>query len=364
MLWLGWLPSHRTAASKLPPPQALTPTGGSKGEDRFWQGRRSSQFREAKDVFGLIQMASTYMKRCEVEPDLTQEKRYECRWGVFYPMNMWLRAHRQEILAPLQACTDHLEASADEAALYLYATLVGQALNGRPDQALQLYAALEKQRDASTFLRYITREDVQALRTVSRELKRIATTEMPQDQRIWEMGQAYRAMEQTSWNRVDDGNDNGLANGYFNQILTQHPKSPFADNAWWELHALDGWDNDGDFTKEYLEQLAATYRGFLQRFPDSEKASLAQVHLARQIQACVRFAEEMPQRSDTLPAPERRTWLMEARQLCRAAVQIQDSGTETEIGRPPQRKTQALLAEIEMSLSRYPAKKPGKGLPE
>lgn len=360
MVWLVWQRSHQAALPKLLPQQALTPSDGSKGEDRYWQGRLSSQFRDAQDVFALIQMASTYLKRCGGEPNLTPEKQYECRWGVFYPMNMWLRTHRQEILAPLQVRPNLQEGSADEAALYLYATFAGQALNGHPDQALQAYADLEKQRDASTFLRYISMEDVQSLRKASRELKRLATTEMPPDQRLWEMGQAYEAMEQTSWNRVDDGWDSELANGCFEQLLKKHPTSTFADNAWWELHALNGWDNEGEFTKGYLKGIGDAYRKFLRRFPNSEKASLARVNLARQIQACVTFAEENPQRSDALPASERRTWLLEARQLCRAAIPIQETGAESRSGKPSQNKEQALFAEIEASLSRYPATKPGR----
>lgn len=281
------------------------------------------QINEANDVLSMLKGMTKILATFHAHyANASSKQKDEGAWGSIRAIDSWLRAHPQQRLEPLQALQQ--EGQGIPPSLRLYTLMCGYALKGDAEAALRAYSQLEMTEGSECFLALIKPEDVRAMRAGSEGLKRSRTDEMPPDQRLWELAQAYSNMETTSWNFLEAEHDRTRSREYFQMLLKQHPASPFAANAWWETQRLDSrWGNEGYFETRDLTRIAGVYLDFLKRYPDSEKAPVA-----RFLMACmVHFANE-PTDLKIFPVDQRRIWLLKARAWCQEAAESEKRGQE------------------------------------
>lgn len=336
------------AIDKYPPAHLLQSEIDLKAADQESQ-ELFRQTSEATDIVSMLDGMTRILANLDARyANAPAKQKEESTRGTIREVDGWLRAHPHAKLAPLQALQPQEQGIPPS--LYLYTLMCGYALKGNAEAALRTYARLGKTEGSERFLALITPEDVRSMRVASEGLKRTQTTEMPPDQRLWELAQAYSNLEATSWNRLEVGFDRARSRQHYQKLLKQHPASRFADSAWWELERLEfRWSNEGCYDPRDLTSIEAAYLDFLTRYPDSGKAPLARFLLA----SMVHFANE-PTNLKAFPVNQRRAWLLKARTWCQEAAEAEQRGQEV---RSPtiDLTPKALLPRLEADLMRYPA---------
>jgi hypothetical protein len=198
-------------------------------------------------------------------------------------------------------------------------------------------------------LKYIRPEDIQTLRNGSKELSIIKAKNLPPDQKLWELGQAYMRMMQVDWNMAEVGYHMNHPYSFFNEIIKNFPNSTYADNAWWTMEfSYEDWD--GDYEMFFLNTMLSKYREFLAQYPSSELAPLAKYFISVDILCAVEYAEENPTYKDILPLEKRSVFLDTAKQMCSEAIQAGLTKKDTlYYSINPERK----LIEIDNYIKRY-----------
>jgi hypothetical protein len=298
-------------------------------------------------VVNQIELYNTYFKVISVG-----------RKQVYYDIKFHIRMRDKGDIIPL--LEDYLQSPATNPATVpyiLYGLLCAHFREFNPEQALRCYEMLKLQYPDSGISRDIDLrypEDIQVLKKTVEDLKRIQTGDLMPDQKLWETGRAYLAMVRVNWNDSCPEPDRTYPDSFLEKIFKQYPNSPYADNAWWELH-FEGWDFEGGPNMQYLNFALPRYKEFLSRYPTSELALRAKFFMSLLILNSIKYSEDDPyaNEDEKVPLDQRREYLETARKMCTEAIQaglnLDDNIVKKRFTAPPTET----LAKIEKYLQKY-----------
>ncbi|MEN3044877.1 MAG: hypothetical protein ABDH37_06665 [Candidatus Hydrothermales bacterium] len=151
-------------------------------------------------------------------------------------------------------------------------------LIGNPTLALKFYNIFKKEFPKSIFHNQILEEDLKKLEKASEELEKIKNKDLPEDEKLWLLGNIFFEGVKVSWNQKEGGWNMEYPFGLFEKLIQKYPKSPWADNAEFiMLKYYEGvFHEGGEINLSCIEQ----YEKFIKKYPNSELNSEAKLEIA------------------------------------------------------------------------------------
>jgi len=192
-----------------------------------------------------------------------------------------------------------------EIAYYLLSTRT--LLLGEPELAYEYYKIFKKRFPGSVFLSWIRDSDVKILKEISGRYKEIKNKEIPDDERLWLLGNIFLDACNVSWNEAEVGFDPGYAFGVFRKLIKKYPNSEWADDAEYKMLLFreglvhEGGDLHPSCIKDYEE--------FIKKYPKSELAPEAKLEIGRH---CLSLFEYEDLRNNEISEDEIKDYLSKA----------------------------------------------------
>jgi hypothetical protein len=238
-------------------------------EERIWNLGRAVT--DEKYIINRIKKAAEFFALISINKNIQGLSQIE------YFVELSLRTRKSEDIQLIKDFLNNTNIKPLEKEIGYYILATSPLVIGDPDLSCHYYDILKKEFPDSKFLTWIRKDDLQKLENARQKFKEINSKDIPEDKKLWLLGNLFFEAMQVSWNQVEVGYDYNYAFEFFKNLIKKYPHSKWADDAEFKmLSYYEGLVHEGG---EVSLSCIDKYEEFMQKYPNSELVSAAKLEI-------------------------------------------------------------------------------------